>query len=377
MKILLAPDKFKGSLSAHAICETIAEVLAVEAPDWVVEAHPMADGGDGSLEVLAQALGLAPQEIMTVDPLGRPIRATYLHNQEQAFIELASAAGLVLLTQEERNPMLTSTLGVGVMVKHAIDQGLKDIYLLLGGSATNDFGLGIIVALGGKLLDVDGNPLAPIGEHLGEVAKILLPPDTYRGVRFHVLCDVTNPPYGENGAAQVYARQKGASAQQIQALDDGAKHLCALINQQFGIELDHLQGGGAAGASAAGIVGLLGGTLERGFATLSKLTDLPAKIAAADIVISGEGKLDEQSLQGKVIDGVAQLCQEHQKPLYLFVGTNALDAASCDALKVKKVFSVMEYAQHEEDAMLHTQRYLAQMSGVFEAVVRSSPIAPH
>ena len=241
---------------------------------------------------------------------------------------------------------------------------------MLGGSATNDFGLGIIVALGGEVLDVAGKPLAPIGEHLSKVANIIPPSETYRKALFHVLCDVTNPPYGENGAAHVYARQKGASAQQIQALDGGAKHLCTLIQQQFGIELDHLEGGGAAGASAAGIVGLLGGTLERGFATLSQLTDLPAKIAAADIIISGEGKLDEQSLQGKVIDGVAQLCQEHQKPLYLFVGTNALDAASCDALKVKKVFSVMEYAQNEEDAMLHTKAYLAQMCRALEAVVR-------
>lgn len=373
MKILLAPDKFKGSLSAPAVCATIAATLSVSHPEWEIEHHPMADGGDGSLEVLEQPLGLSATEISTVDPLGRSIKATYLHNQEQAFIELASASGLVLLAEEERNPMLTSTFGTGLMVKHAIDQGLKDIYLLLGGSATNDFGLGIIVALEGKLLDAKGNTLTPIGEHLNKVAKIIPPSPVYRGARFHVLCDVTNPPYGKAGAAEVYARQKGASDQQIQVLDAGAKQLCGLIEQQYGIELDHLQGGGAAGAAAAGIVALLGGTLESGFATLSQLTGLSAKIAAADIVISGEGKLDQQSLQGKVIDGIGQLCVEHQKPLYLFVGVNELEPDALQRIKVEKVFSVIEYAENLEDAMMNTRRYLAQMSEAFTAMVRPHP----
>lgn len=373
MKILLAPDKFKGSLSAHAVCEAIATTLSASHPEWEVEQHPMADGGDGSLEVLAQPLGLSTTEISTVDPLGRPIKATYLHNQEQAFIELASASGLVQLTPAERNPMLTSTFGTGLMIKHAIDQGLKDIYLLLGGSATNDFGLGIIVALGGKLQDAYGNSLAPIGEHLSRVARIIPPSETYRRAQFHVLCDVTNPPYGQAGAAAVYAHQKGASAQQINVLDAGVKHLCTLIQQQFGRTVDHLQGGGAAGAVAAGIVALLGGTLEKGFATLNQLTGLSAKIAAADIVISGEGKLDQQSLQGKVIDGVAQLCREHQKPLYLFVGVNELESDFRQSIKVEKVFSVMEYAENLEDAMSNTRQYLAKMSQAFAAVVRSHP----
>jgi glycerate kinase len=373
MKILLAPDKFKGSLSAHAVCATIATTLSAIYPGWEIEQHPMADGGDGSLAVLAQPLGLSATEITTVDPLGRSIQASYLHNQEQAFIELASASGLVLLTKEERNPMLTSTFGTGLMIKHAVDQGLKEVYLLLGGSATNDFGLGIIVALGGKLLDAKGNTLRPIGEHLSKVAKIIPPSPVYREARFHVLCDVTNPPYGKTGAAEVYARQKGASDQQVEVLDTGAKQLCALIQQQFGIELDDLQGGGAAGATAAGIVALLGGTLESGFSTLSQLTGLPSKIAAADIVISGEGKLDQQSLQGKVVDGVAQLCQEHQKPLYLFVGVNELDSPSSQEIKIEKVFSVMEYAENLEDAMSNTRQYLAQMSQAFAAVVQIPP----
>lgn len=369
MKILLAPDKFKGSLSAHAVCETIAASLSAAYPAWEIEQHPMADGGDGSLAVLEQPLGLSTTEISTVDALGRPIKATYLHNQEQAFVELASASGLVQLTPAERNPMLTSTFGTGLMIKHAIDQGLKDIYLLLGGSATNDFGLGIIVALGGKLLDAKGDTLRPIGEHLSKVASIIPPPEAYRRAQFHVLCDVTNPPYGQAGAAAVYARQKGASVQQIDALDMGVKHLCTLIQQQFGRTVDHLQGGGAAGAVAAGIVALLGGTLEKGFATLSQLTGLSAKIAAADIVISGEGKLDQQSLQGKVIDGVAKICAEHHKPLYLFVGVNELDPDDLQSIKVEKVFSVIEYAENLEDAMMNTRQYLAQMSQAFAAMV--------
>ncbi|WP_020535757.1 glycerate kinase [Lewinella cohaerens] len=367
MKILLAPDKFKGSLTARAVCETIAASLSSIAPGLEIEVHPMADGGDGSLEVLVKALGLNEMEVATVDPLGRPIKASYLHNQKQAFIELASASGLVLLKEEERDPMLTSTFGTGLMVKHAINQGVTDIYLLLGGSATNDFGLGVITALGGILEDEEGEALAPIGENLIKIAKIIPPSATYQKTKFHVLCDVNNPPYGENGAAYVYARQKGGTAQQIEDLDAGAKHLCALISDQFGIVLDSLQGGGAAGATAAGIVGLLGGEIKGGFAALSTLTKLPEKIAAADIVISGEGKLDEQSLQGKVIDGVAKLCAAHQKPLYLFVGMNVLPPSAHEALNIKKVFSVMEYATSQDDAMLNPTQYLRQMSLAFAA----------
>jgi glycerate 2-kinase len=365
MKILLCPDKFKGSLSAMEVCQAIATGLNKSQPQVKTVFHPMADGGDGSLEILSAQLNLRPKSLLTCDPLGRPIKATYFISSDAAFIELASASGLVLLKNEERNPLLTSTLGSGKMIADALANGFQKIYLFLGGSATND--AGIAAALGCQFLDKNGELLEPTGSNLQKVISIEHTLENtslfdFKKIKIILLCDVTNPLHGKNGAAYVYARQKGATADQLACLDEGLWHYDNILRQKTGVEVGSLAGSGAAGGVGASLVALFGAKIESGFAVISELTGLEQQIQLADWVISGEGKLDEQSLQGKVVSGVAALCQKHGKPLSLFVGKNDLRENDIRSLGLTSAHSISERAKDMEDAMQNGAKYLAEMA---------------
>ncbi len=367
MKILIAPDKFKGSLSAKAVGEAIAKGLRQTDEKLEITFHPMADGGDGSLTILKDHLNLEEELIRTCDPLGRPISTKYFRSKDAAFIEVASASGLVLLKEPERNPLATSTLGTGEQIRHAISKGYQNIFLFLGGSATNDAGMGIAQALGFQFLDVENNLLQPIGKHLSKVAKIQNKNIIDFGkIKMTLFYDVTNPLFGQEGAAYVYAHQKGANKKQIQDLDKGLRHFSNVLQEQKGMDVSTIPGGGAAGGIGAGLVALCGAELGKGFDIISKLTDLEQKIKNADWVISGEGKLDEQSLQGKVIDGIAALCQKHQKPLSLFVGKNDLDETRL-SIHIQSIFSIMNIAKNSEDAMLNAVFYLEKLAKGFRS----------
>ena len=220
MKILLCPDKFKGSLSAEQVCHAVREGLLSVDSNLEIISHPMADGGDGSIEILKSLLKLKGIKIQTLDGLKRNIEAKYYYNDDSAFIELASASGLVLLSKAERNPMTTSTLGTGLMMKDALERGFKKLYLFIGGSSTNDAGIGIAQALGFDFLDKKDSSLDPIGSNLGKIHKIVNNNlYNFENMEITVLCDVTNPMHGPNGAAFVYAAQKGATDQDIIYLD--------------------------------------------------------------------------------------------------------------------------------------------------------------
>ncbi len=366
MTILIAPDKFKGSLSALEVCEAIERGLDERGKPVEVIFHPMADGGDGSLAALKSHLNLEAQNILTIDPLGRAIHAEYYASGNAAFIEVASASGLVLLKEKERNPLKTSTLGTGKMMVDAITKGYQHIYLFLGGSATNDAGMGIATALGYQFLDQTKNILEPVGENLNKVQFIepsLL--TDLQNVKMTLLCDVTNPLHGSDGAAYVYAKQKGADEAQIVYLDNGLKHFGNVLQKQTGIPVAQLSGSGAAGGIGAGLVALFGAKLKSGFDTIAALTGLEEQIRAADWVISGEGKLDRQSLQGKVVDGLAKLCKQHDKPLTLFVGKNELREQDIADLGIKQVYAILAAAKDMEDAMSNGATYLEKMAARF------------
>jgi glycerate kinase len=366
--ILIASDKFKGSLSANEVGEAIRKGLQLALPDARITIQPMADGGDGSLAVLQSLLKLTENTLMSCDPLGRPVEVSYLSGDGKAFIEVASASGLVLLKKEELDPLQTSTYGTGLMIKHALDQGITDIYLLLGGSATNDLGLGIAVALGYELLDKDGEQLVGKGENLLRLQKVNLPVKTYPEWSLTLLCDVTNPAYGPRGAAHVYAAQKGANAAAIAMLDAGMQHAVKKLEQQFGGDLQNLAGGGAAGGIGAGLSAILNAKLQAGFPTLAKVTGLEQQIAKADIVITGEGKLDTQSLQGKVVDGIADLCRKYQKELHVIAGRSDLEQSVWQDAGIKSVKTITEVAEDELDAMRNASKHLTQISrelGIF------------
>ncbi|MDP5172889.1 MAG: glycerate kinase [Bacteroidia bacterium] len=370
MKILLCPDKFKGSLSAQAVCEAIEIGLLASDESIEVIHHPMADGGDGSISVLANLLGLQERVMLTTDPLGRPLSASYFTSSTAAFIEVASASGIVLLQEQERNPLRTTTLGTGTLMADAIGRGYRQIYLFLGGSATNDAGIGIATAMGYQFLDQNEQLLAPIGENLQNIHRIKPGMEIdCKKISITMLCDVTNPLYGPNGAAEVYARQKGASEADVSVLDEGLRHFSEIIRKEQGLEIGNIQGGGAAGGISAGLSALLGATIASGFDTIATLTGLEPLLQQADWVISGEGKLDSQSLQGKVAGGVAALCLRNQKKLLLFVGKNELPEADTQKQGVTKVYAIDELARDQKDAMQNAASYLTKIARQSRSVI--------
>lgn len=365
MRILIAPDKFKGSLSAMEVCQAIAEGLKQNDKQYIIHTHPMADGGDGSLEVLERHLNLKQQIMDTCDPLGRPIRTFYYRSANIAFIEMAKASGLVLLQEKELNPLKTSTLGTGKMIVDAISKGCDEVCLFLGGSATNDGGMGIAAALGVRFFDDKKNVLSPCGENLSKVDSIAVPPSfDIEKIKFTLLSDVNNPLFGPNGAAPVYARQKGADDAMVQILDEGLKHFSETLFYHTGIAVVHLSGSGAAGGIAASLVPIFKANIKSGVDRFAALTDLESQIQKADLVISGEGKIDGQSLQGKVIDGVAQLCEKHNKPLVLFVGKNDLSEKGKQKLNARQIFAVLDQASSFSDAMNNASMYLKRFAQV-------------
>lgn len=304
MNILVACDSFKDALSADAVCRAIARGLKRAHPEALVREMPLSDGGEGLLEVLAQALHLHWIEKQVADPLGRPIMARYGLSADgtKAFVEMAQASGLELLTLEERDPRKTSTFGTGQLLADARSRGARHALLAIGGSATNDAGTGAAAALGWGFLDQAGQLVPPNGGHLKDIARLVpaaAPFDT-----IDVLCDVTNPLFGPQGAAWVYGRQKGGSDAVLAELDDGLKHIAAIVKSQLGRDVAPMPGAGAAGGLGFGAVAFLGAQLRRGIEVVLDLVGFDEAARTADLIITGEGHLDGQSAQGKLIQGL-------------------------------------------------------------------------
>jgi glycerate kinase len=361
-KILISPDKFKGSMTAHEISSILKLEIEKVIPSAIVSCSPLADGGDGSIDILAKHLNLEKIFVKTIDPLGRYLETEYYRNSTTAYIELASSSGLVLLKDKERNPFKTSTYGTGLEIKHAIENGVDHVYLFLGGSSTNDGGIGIASALGFTFLDNDGNELPPIGSSLDLIRTIISSRSELALKSLILCCDVNNPPTGENGAASVYAQQKGASKEDIEILDQGMINLCNQVKLFNSKEVINLVGGGAAGGVPVCLVGLLAATIVGGVDLIIEQVNLEDEIKNSDFVISGEGRLDEQSLNGKVVSGVARLCKKYKKPLYLTVGINEIDEKSVKDLGVKQIYEIISHAKDIDDAMENGSSYLSKIS---------------
>jgi glycerate 2-kinase len=361
MRIVIAPDKFKGSLSAEEVCAAIAVGVrhAVTATD-IIEI-PLADGGEGTRAILNKAFGGHDVTVRVSDPLGRSIDASYgiSADGKKAFIEMSAASGLQLLKESERNPMVTTTVGTGELIRHAVENGVKEIVLGIGGSATNDMGIGMATALGYRFLDADEKEVSPIGANLEHVAKVVVPEvNKLAGVIVTVLCDVANPLHGEMGAAHVFAPQKGADAPAVQRLDYGLSHLAEVIQHQFNVDVN-FPAAGAAGGLGAGAHFFLGGQLIRGITYILDTLKVESEIASADLVITGEGKLDTQSLSGKVIAGVAALCHRHHKPFIILTGRNTLTPEQLHDLGPAKVYALADITD-ESTAMTHATELISR-----------------
>ncbi|TDE16278.1 glycerate kinase [Dyadobacter psychrotolerans] len=325
MRILVAPDKFRGSLEAEEVCKAVEEGILLAYPDADVMSVPLADGGEGTTQILTKLAKGSTVTAKVRDPLGRMIDASYglSAGGTTAYIEMAAASGLKLLDFSEYNPLLTTTFGTGQLILDAIEKGSKKIILGIGGSATTDAGIGMAAALGYRFFDKNDNLLDPIGGNLAEVFKII-PSDFVKKnqkVKITVACDVTNPLFGINGAAHVYGPQKGADSEMVEKLDNGLRHFANFANQTFGKNISEHPGAGAAGGLGAGCLWFLNAELKEGVGIVMEQANIAAHIGNSDLVITGEGKVDAQTLSGKVVKGLADLCEKADVPLAVVCGT--------------------------------------------------------
>ena len=338
MKILIAPDSFKASLEALEVCHAIESGFSQIFPNAEYTLLPMADGGEGTAAVLSYVLGGRWKDVIINDPLMRPITARYLLLPDAtAVIEIAQACGLHLLTIAERNPVIASSYGVGELIADALTEGAKRIIIGLGGSATNDAGLGMLTALGMTFYDSDDKMLAQGGGELARLRRLdgthfrAEVPDTI----FEVACDVTNPLCGLLGASAIFGPQKGANLKQVKQLDDSLNHFASVCQHHGYEDYQNISGAGAAGGLGYALMTVCGATLKSGFDTVAEVVNLSQHIANADLVITGEGKLDAQTAMGKVASGISKIAKASHTPVIAICGSvDVLESAQTSQFDV-------------------------------------------
>jgi glycerate kinase len=351
VKILVAPDKFKGSLTAVEVCLAVEHFFKGK-QNYAVTKLPLADGGEGTFEVLLEYFEGTVQHAIVFDPLMREISATYGISKDRstAFIEMAKASGLQLLKPEERNPSHTTTFGTGQLILDALSKDVKRIILGIGGSATNDAGVGMATALGFRFFDQSGNNIAVGGgKDLITISKIGTADvdPRLKQVTFITLCDVTNPLCGPTGAAYVFSAQKGADEKTVRELDRGLQNFANVLANQFGF-MTNFEGAGAAGGLGAGALFFLNSEITKGMNFISEITHLKNKIFFSDIVITGEGKLDQQSLSGKVVQQVCEHAKNHNKKVIVICGVSEVDSDVLHELGIDECIQLSEGIDHKD-----------------------------
>ncbi len=341
-KIIIATDSFKGSLSAIDACSAVADAVALEFPDCEVIQLPVADGGEGTVDCFAVAMPEARRCRWTVSgPYGEKLQVQGLVAEGRAVLEMAACAGLPLVEGRE-NPAATTTYGVGEMIGQALQLGCKSIVLGIGGSCTNDGGAGMAAALGVVFRDAHGREFVPVGGTISQIADYDASAAVKRlaGVEITAMCDVGSPMHGPLGAAHVFAPQKGASPADVELLDAGLRHLDGVITRKLGRSVADIPGAGAAGAMGAGVIAFLGGALKSGVDTVLDVVGFDAHLADADLVFTGEGRIDGQSSRGKVVSGVARRAKTAGVPVVALGGSIAPDADALYALGVTAMFGI-------------------------------------
>ncbi len=371
MKILIAPDSFKGSLTALEAAEAIREGWMRQRPGDELLLAPMADGGEGTVETVLKAGGR--ERLTTVaGPLGQPVEALWGRLADgRAVIEMAAASGLLLVPPNERNPLKTTTYGTGELIRAALEEGAHEIILGIGGSATNDGGIGMAQALGFRFIGKDGSPLRrpATGAGLHEIERI----DDSQRLRLlktasiQAACDVDNPLTGPRGAARVYAPQKGADGQMVENLDRGLGHLARLIRRDLNVDVEEVPGAGAAGGFGAGLMAFCGARLTSGVDLILDAIRFDEKLENADLVLTGEGKLDQQTLSGKTVAGVVRRARRARVPVWAMAGVVDIDSESLKREGIQRVLSIRERASEDEEAMSQAARYLAELASELAA----------
>ncbi len=362
MKVLILPDSFKNCLTSIEVGKALAAGILRVYPEAEVKNYPVADGGEGTVEAFVAATNGEVVKCKAHDSLGREIESFYGKLPNGAVvIEMAAASGIEIILPEERNPVTASTFGTGELILAAIKGGAKHIILGLGGSATNDGGTGMAKALGYRFLDPLGNELPEGGGALDKLDKIdisqVYPP--IKNVVFSIACDVQNPLTGPNGASVFYGPQKGATPEMAEQLDKNLLHLSKIMAQDLGIDVNEMPGAGAAGGMGAGAVAFLNGKLTPGFDIVKKELHLEEKIKNSDIILTGEGKMDKQTLQGKAPFAVAQLAKKYDKPVLAFAGTLGEGYRELYNYGFDSIFSIVEKPMTLEQSLSKAGELLA------------------
>lgn len=360
-KIVLAPDSFKGTMSSIKICDIMEAEIKKFYPDAEVIKIPVADGGEGTVDAFLEAVGGEKIHVMVKGPYFETMDSFYgiLADGKTAVIEMAAAAGLPLV-ENRKNPFLTTTYGVGELIRHAVESGCRNLIIGLGGSCTNDGGAGMAAALGVKFICKDGEKFIPTGGTLSRVDRI----DTSEimdlsGVTITVMCDVNNPLCGENGASKVFGPQKGADAAMTELLDRNLRHFAEIIKVHLNKDITDMPGAGAAGGMGAGTAAFLDAELKRGIDVVLDTAGFDSLLEGTDLVFTGEGKIDSQSLSGKVICGVASRAKKHNVPVIAVVGDIGDDTEEIYSLGITAVMSINRVAVPFEIARHRSEKDLA------------------
>lgn len=361
MKILICPDKFKGSLTAREVCDAIEQAILEIHPQAGVHSVPLADGGEGTCALLTEWHQGHEVELPVHGPLLDRVTARYgiSGDGQAAFIEMAEASGLMLLQPRERNPLFTTTLGTGELIVDALDRGVQRVILGIGGSATNDAGIGMASALGYDFYDSSGAILKPVGESLSRLHSLAwhrLHP-RLKKVQVTALCDVTNPLFGPDGAAHVYGPQKGADSQAVEALDAGLRNFARIVGEALNLAVD-FPGAGAAGGLGAGARAFLDASIERGIDYLIADSRLAEEVAQADIIITGEGKIDRQTFSGKVVSEVLRLAKRAGKSVYAVCGVCEIPEEEIRQRGIEKMISLVDSHTTPESAIRDARRHI-------------------
>ena len=371
MKFVLAPDSFKESMTAKEVCQAMEKGIK-KANDKITCIHvPMADGGEGTMQSLIDATNGKIYSLKVIGPLGGEVEAMYgiLGDNETGILEMASASGIQLIPPGKRNPLKSTTYGTGQLIKACLDHGIKKLLIGIGGSATNDGGVGAIQALGGKFLDKDGKELSFGGGELGNLDNIDLSNFDKRleNISVEVACDVSNPLCGERGASNVFGSQKGATPEMIKILDANLAHYAHIVKKQFNKDVTNIPGAGAAGGLGAGLMAFLNGTLKKGIEMVIEYTGLEEKVKDCDIVWTGEGSIDFQTQYGKTPLGVALIAKKYNKPVIALAGRVGEDIEILYEKGIDSIFGIMKGAVSLEEALSEGKENIERTS---ENIVR-------
>ena len=368
LKFLVAPDKFRGSLSASQAAHAIKMGILAETKDVQIMEYTLTDGGDGFVDTISKSIkGAKVIRLKTIDPTGQVLTAKCaLLDDSTALVGLTEASGINLVSEPERNPAKLTNIGTGQILEKLVERGYKTIIVGVGGSATNDGGIGLLVPLGFKFLDKDGNDIEPTGEGLAKLDKIVAPERKFN-TKFVVATDVANPLLGRTGAALAYAQQKGATAEEAEKLEQNMKRLVEVAKKCFGKSEHESAGAGSAGGCGYGLMTFLDAKRVSGFELFAKYANLEAAIKSCNVVITGEGIFDQTDIQGKGPYALAKLAAKYKKPVWIFCGSSPLTSAEIEKMGIPnvKIGQILPLAPNLVEAQNRAPKFISHLAREF------------